>query len=101
MTDTIQLFKDASGAYVAYDENRTICATWNREYAQSALEYHIKSSDNEQAKTVVGSWDEWRKFLMSKQFINTKHIQKLFMLIQQKKLLTLFQKNITVKESSP
>ena len=57
MTDPIQLFKDISGAYVAYDSNRTICATWNREYAQSALEYHIKSLDNEATKKVVGSWD--------------------------------------------
>ena len=57
MTDPIQLFKDISGAYVAYDSNRTICATWSREYAQSALEYHIKSLDNEATKKVVGSWD--------------------------------------------
>lgn len=58
MTDSIQLLKDVSGAYVAYDRNRTICATWNREHAQSALEYHIKSLKNGATKEVVGSWDE-------------------------------------------
>ena len=58
MTDSIQLLKDVSGAYVAYDRNRTICATWNREHAQSALEYHIKSLTNGATKEVVGSWDE-------------------------------------------
>ena len=57
MTNSIQLIKDVSGAYVAYDSNRTICATWNREYAQSALEYHIKSLNNETNTEVVGSWD--------------------------------------------
>ena len=58
MTNTIQLLKDVSGAYVAYDSSRTICATWNREHAQSALEYHIKSLDNESTAKVIGSWDE-------------------------------------------
>ena len=58
MTDPIQLIKDASGAYVAYDSNRTICATWNREHAQRALDYHIKSLGNETNKQVIGSWDK-------------------------------------------
>jgi hypothetical protein len=58
MTKTIQLLKDVSGAYVAYDSNHTICATWNREHAQSALEYHIKSLDDNNKKEIVGSWDE-------------------------------------------
>jgi hypothetical protein len=58
MSNTIQLLKDVSGAYVAYDRNRTICATWNREYAQSALEYHIKSLDKGTNKKIIGSWDE-------------------------------------------
>jgi hypothetical protein len=58
MTNPIQLIKDVSGAYVAYDSNRTICATWNREHAQSALEYHIKSLDAKSNTEVVGSWDE-------------------------------------------
>ena len=57
MTNPIQLIKDVSGAYVAYDSNRTICATWNREYAQSALEYHIKSLNDGTNTEVVGSWD--------------------------------------------
>ena len=57
MTNSIQILKDVSGAYVAYDSNRTICATWNREYAQSALEYHIKSLDDGANTKVVGSWD--------------------------------------------
>ena len=56
MSKSIQLLKDISGAYVAYDNNRTICATWNREHAQSALEYHIKSLNKE--PKVLGSWDE-------------------------------------------
>jgi len=56
MSNAIQLLKDISGAYVAYDSNRTICATWNRESAQSALEYHIKSLNKE--PKVLGSWDE-------------------------------------------
>jgi hypothetical protein len=58
MTNPIQLIRDVSGAYVAYDCNRTICATWNREYAQSALEHHIKSLDAKSNTEVVGSWDE-------------------------------------------
>ena len=58
MTGPIQLIKDVSGAYVAYDSTRTICATWNREYAQSALEYHIKSLSDEANKEVIGNWDE-------------------------------------------
>ena len=57
MSNPIQLITDISGAYVAYDSNRTICATWNREYAQSALEYHIKTLSDEANKEVVGSWD--------------------------------------------
>lgn len=57
MSKQIQLLKDVSGAYVAYDNNRTICATWNREYAQSALEYHIKSLDSKENAKVIGSWD--------------------------------------------
>ena len=58
MTKIIQLLKDVSGAYVAYDSDRTICATWNREHAQSALEYHIKTLNNKAEKKIVGSWDE-------------------------------------------
>jgi hypothetical protein len=58
MTDPIQLIKDVSGAYVAYDSSRTICATWNKEYAQRALEHHIKSLSDEANKEIVGSWDE-------------------------------------------
>jgi len=58
MTNSVQLIKDVSGAYVAYDSNRTICATWNREHAQSALEYHIKSLDNGTKTKVTGSWDK-------------------------------------------
>jgi hypothetical protein len=58
MSKSIQLLKDISGAYVAYDNNRTICATWNREHAQSALEYHIKSLDKGSTAKVIGSWDE-------------------------------------------
>ena len=57
MSKSIQLLKDVSGAYVAYDNNRTICATWNREYAQSALEYHIKSLNCKTSPEVLGSWD--------------------------------------------
>lgn len=57
MTNSIQLIKDVSGAYVAYDSSRTICATWNREHAQSALEYHIKSLNDGTNTEVVGSWD--------------------------------------------
>jgi hypothetical protein len=57
MTDPIQLIKDVSGAYVAYDNNRTICATWNRENAQNALDYHIKSLDDGGNTEVLGSWD--------------------------------------------
>jgi len=53
----IQLIKDISGAYVAYDSSRTICATWNKECAQNALEHHIKSLNDEANKEVVGSWD--------------------------------------------
>jgi hypothetical protein len=58
MTNSIQLIKDVSGAYVAYDSNRTICATWNREHAQNALDHHIKSLSNETTKQVIGSWDK-------------------------------------------
>ena len=58
MTKIIQLLKDVSGAYVAYDSDRTICATWNREHAQSALEYNIKTLNNKTEKKIVGSWDE-------------------------------------------
>jgi len=58
MSKSIQLLKDISGAYVAYDNHRTICATWNREYAQSALEYHIKSLKDGSNTKVTGSWDE-------------------------------------------
>jgi hypothetical protein len=57
MTNPIQLIKDVSGAYVAYDSIRTICATWNREYAQNALDYHIKSLEDEGNTEVLGSWD--------------------------------------------
>lgn len=57
MNKPIQLLKDVSGAYVAYDSSRTICATWSREHAQSALEFHIKSLDDQANKEVVGSWD--------------------------------------------
>ena len=57
MISPIQLFKDISGAYVAYDSNRTICATWNREHAQRALEHHIKSLNDKANKEVVGNWD--------------------------------------------
>jgi hypothetical protein len=58
MTNSINLIKDVSGAYVAYDSNRTICATWNRECAQRALEHHIKNLNNKTNKEIVGSWDE-------------------------------------------
>tara|TARA_R110002126_G_scaffold77082_2_gene192337 strand:- start:5304 stop:5480 length:177 start_codon:yes stop_codon:yes gene_type:complete len=58
VSSPIQLFKDISGAYVAYDSNRTICATWNKEHAQRALEHHIKSLSDEANKEVVGNWDE-------------------------------------------
>jgi hypothetical protein len=57
MTNLIQIIKDVSGAYVAYDSSRTICATWNKEHAQSALEHHIKSLNDETNTEVVGSWD--------------------------------------------
>ena len=57
MSKSIQLLKDVSGAYVAYDSKRTICATWNREHAQSALEYHIKSLNCKTSPEVLGSWD--------------------------------------------
>jgi hypothetical protein len=57
MTNPIQLIKDVSGAYVAYDSSRTICATWNREYAQNALDYHIENLDDEGNTEVLGSWD--------------------------------------------
>jgi hypothetical protein len=58
MTKAIQLLKDVSGAYVAYDRDRTICATWNREHAESALEYHIKSLKDGTNAKVIGSWDQ-------------------------------------------
>lgn len=58
MSNAIQLLKDCSGAYVAYDNKRTICATWNREHAQSALEYHIKTSKDGNNAEILGSWDQ-------------------------------------------
>jgi hypothetical protein len=58
MINPIQLIKDVSGAYVAYDSNRTICATWNREHAQRALDQHIKSLGNETNEQIIGSWDK-------------------------------------------
>ena len=58
MTDLIKIFKDHSGAYVASHEGRTICATWNRCYAESALERYIIKMDPESNKQVTGSWDK-------------------------------------------
>ena len=58
MTNLINIFKDHSGAYVASHEDRTICATWNRRYAESALEHYILKMKPESNKEVTGSWDK-------------------------------------------
>jgi hypothetical protein len=58
MTDSIQIFKDYSGAYVASHKDRTICATWNRMFAESALEHYIIKMKPEENKEVTGSWDK-------------------------------------------
>ena len=58
MTDSIQIFKDSGGAYVASHNQRTICATWNRKYAESALEHYILKINPEENKEVTGSWDK-------------------------------------------
>jgi hypothetical protein len=58
MTDPIQIFTDHSGVYVASHDGRTICATWNRRYAESALEHYILKMDPESNKEVTGSWDK-------------------------------------------
>jgi hypothetical protein len=58
MTDSIKIFKDHSGVYVASHKNRTICATWNRRLAESALENYILKMDKDANKEVTGSWDK-------------------------------------------
>jgi hypothetical protein len=58
MTDSIQIFKDYSGAYVASHKDHTICATWNRMFAESALEHYIIKMKPEENKEVTGSWDQ-------------------------------------------
>ena len=58
MTNPIKIFKDYSGAYVASHEGRTICATWNRRYAESALEGYIIKMDPKSNREVIGSWDK-------------------------------------------
>jgi hypothetical protein len=58
MTNQIHIFKDNSGAYVASHNQRTICATWNREYADGALEYYIKSLNADEGNKIVGGWDK-------------------------------------------
>jgi len=58
MTDSIKIFKDYSGAYVASHKDRTICATWNRMFAESALEHYILKMDSKSNREVTGSWDK-------------------------------------------
>jgi hypothetical protein len=58
MTKPIEIFKDQSGAYVASHESRTICATWNRRYAETALEHYILNIDPQSNTKVTGSWDK-------------------------------------------
>ena len=58
MTKPIKIFKDQYGAYVASHEGRTICATWNRRYAETALEHYILKMKPESNKEVTGSWDK-------------------------------------------
>lgn len=58
MTNPIEIFKDQAGTYVASHNGRTICATWNRRYAESALEWYILKLDKDSNKEVTGSWDK-------------------------------------------
>jgi len=58
MTNPIKIFKDHADTYVASHEGRTICATWNRRYAESALERYILKLDKDSNKEVTGSWDK-------------------------------------------
>jgi hypothetical protein len=57
MTNPIQLIKMCLELMLLTTLIRTICATWNREYAQNALDYHIKSLEDEGNTEVLGSWD--------------------------------------------
>jgi hypothetical protein len=58
MTNPIEIFIDGAGTYVALHNQRTICATWNRRYAESALEHYILKIKPEDNKEVTGSWDK-------------------------------------------
>ena len=58
MSESIVLFKNVSGAYVAVGpEGKTICSTWDREHADSALRYHIATTDPNHKTKVEGTWE--------------------------------------------